>query len=392
MQRPTSPAVTRPGSTRTFTGMAYIMSYASRTPTTAPPGSHILVTVKALFVIPLLLALPAVAAEPAAKGRELYHRHCASCHGNDGQGGVGVPLALPSFLSGVSDEYLFRTVRLGRPGRVMPAFTQLADGEIRSIVAHVRSWSGQAARVPRAAGRIRGNVARGRTLYAKHCSACHGANGEGGHGTGVTLSRPRNAPILAPALNNPGFLAAADDGLIKLVLMRGREGTPMASFLKQGLKERDINDVVAFVRHFETTQSADSARVLESESPILVRESPYTFEETLEKVKTAIGAANMRLIRIQALDQGFVPADREDRNRTIVYSCDFVFLNEALKIDPRVGLFLPCRVTVVREEGKILVMSINPKRLSRIFNNSELNELCEKMHGVYESILEEVVL
>lgn len=360
--------------------------------TTRQTESDILATVKAIFAILLLLAMPAGAAEAAADGRELYRRHCASCHGNDGQGGVGVPLALPSFLSGVSDEYLFRTVRLGRPGRVMPAFTQLSDGEARAIVAHLRSWSGQASLHTPSARRIRGNPTRGRTLYAKHCSSCHGANGEGGHGTGVTLSRPRNAPILAPALNNPGFLAAADDGLIKLVLMRGREGTPMGSFLKQGLKERDINDVVAFVRHFETTKPAGSARVLDSESPILMRESPYTFEETVEKVKTAIGAANMRLIRIQTLDQGFVPTGREDPSRTIVYSCDFVFLNEALKIDPRVGLFLPCRVTVVRQENRILVMSINPKRLSRIFNNSELNELCEKMHSVYESILEEVVL
>ncbi len=362
------------------------------TPTTHRAESDILVHVKVFYVALFLLASPAAFAQPAVEGAELYRRHCASCHGYDGQGGVGVPLAIPSFLSGVSDEFLFRTIRLGRPGRVMPAFTQLSDRETRSIVAHLRSWTGQAARAARPSDRIQGNIARGRKLYAKHCSACHGANGEGGHGTGVTLSRPRNAPILAPALNNPGFLAAADDGLIKTVLMRGREGTPMRSFLKQGLRQRDINDVVAFVRYFETTAPADSARVLDSESPILTRDSPYTFEETLEKVKTAVGAANMRLIRIQTLDQGFVPVDREDRSRTIVYSCDFAFLNEALKIDPRVGLFLPCRITVVRHENRILIMTINPKRLSRIFNNSELNELCEKMHGVYESILEEVVL
>lgn len=349
-------------------------------------------SVKVFYAALFLLASPAALAQPDAQGPELYRRHCASCHGNDGQGGVGVPLAIPSFLSGVSDEFLFRTIRLGRPGRVMPAFTQLSDGETRSIVAHLRSWSRQASRVARPGGRIQGNIARGRKLYAKYCSGCHGVNGEGGHGTGVTMSRPRNAPILAPALNNPGFLAAADDGLIKTVLMRGREGTPMRSFLKQGLKERDINDVVAFVRYFETTTPADSARVLDSESPILMRESPYSFEETLEKVKTATGAANMRMIRVQTLDQGFVPAGREDHSRTIVYSCDFAFLNEALKIDPRVGLFLPCRVTVVRQENRILVMSINPKRLSRIFNNSELNELCEQMHRVYESILDEVVL
>lgn len=346
--------------------------------------------IPALLVLSLF-ALPVVA-KAAPEGELLYQRHCSSCHARDGHGGVGVPIALPSFLSSVDDEYLFRTIRLGRPGRVMPAFPQLTDSQVRSVVAHLRSWPGQKPPPAPTRARIRGDAARGGKLYAKHCAACHGASGEGGHGTGVTLSRPRNAPILAPALNNPGFLAAASDRLIKTTLMHGREGTPMRSFLKQGLRERDINDIVAHVRHFETTPPADSARVLVSESPVLVRTSPYSLEETLEKVKTAIGAANMRLIRIQTLDQGFVPTGQEDHSRTIVYSCDFAFLNEALKVDPRVGLFLPCRVTVVRQGDRVQVMTINPKRLSRIFNNSELNQMCEQMHQVYESILEEVVL
>ena len=336
----------------------------------------------------------AVAAEPLTKsdGARLYAQRCSACHGADGHGGVGVPLALPTFLSSVDDEYLRRTVSLGRPGRVMPAFTQLADAEVDAIITHLRSWPGQKRPATPARERIAGNAGRGKTLYAQHCAACHGAHGEGGHGTGVTRSRPRSAPILAPALNNPGFLAAATDALIKTTLVNGREGTPMRSFLKQGLKERDINDIVAYVRAFEQLPPPPGARVLESESPVMMRESPYSIEETVEKVKTAIGAANMRLIRVQTLDQGFVEEGKENHRQVIVYSCDFAFLNEALKVDPRVGLFLPCRITVVQQAGKVLVMSINPKRLSRIFNNAELNGLCEQMHKVYTDILEESVL
>jgi cytochrome c oxidase cbb3-type subunit III len=336
----------------------------------------------------------AMAAESAARpdGARLYAQRCSACHGADGRGGVGVPLALPAFLSSVDDVYLRKTMRLGRPGRVMPAFTQLTDAEVEAIVAHIRTWPGQKRPKTPSHDRITGNAARGKTLYERHCTSCHGAHGEGGHGTGVTLSRPRSAPILAPALNNPGFLAAASDALIKTTLVNGREGTPMRSFLKQGLKERDINDIVAYVRTFEQMPPPPGARVLESESPVLVRVSPYSVEETVEKVKTAVGAANMRLIRVQTLDQGFVADGKENHDQTIVYSCDFGFLNEALKVDPRVGLFLPCRVTVIRHAGKVQVMTINPKRLSRIFNNAELNDLCEQMYKVYVEILEESIL
>ncbi len=331
------------------------------------------------------------AAGPGTDGARLYRRHCSACHGHDGTGGVGVPLALPAFLASVDDPYLNRTIRLGRPGRVMPAFTQLADAEVAAIVQHLRSWSPQPAMANHARQPVRGNVTRGQVLFARHCATCHGAKGEGGHGTGVTFSRPRSAPILAPALNNRGFLAAASDAMIKTTLMRGRDGTPMQSFLKQGLRERDINDIVAYVRAFERQPPpADAAP--DKEPPILVRDSSYSLEETLEKLKTAIAAANMRLIRVQTLDQGFVAEGRENPDQTIVYSCDFRFLNEALQVDPRVGLFLPCRVTVVRHGDRVQVMSINPKRLSRVFNNVELDRLCDQMYDVYVNLLEESVL
>ena len=56
------------------------------------------------------------------QGEQLYMTHCAACHGHDGQGGVGVPLSLPAFLSTVSDDYLRKSIQLGRPGRVMPTW------------------------------------------------------------------------------------------------------------------------------------------------------------------------------------------------------------------------------------------------------------------------------
>jgi cytochrome c oxidase cbb3-type subunit 3 len=301
-------------------------------------------------------------------------------------------LSLPAFLAGVSDDYLKKSIQFGRPGRVMPAFTMLKKPEVDAIVAHVRSWQPAGTPAPVPGGQVRGDAAKGKALYASHCAGCHGANGEGGHGTGVTFSRPRGAPILAPALNNPGFLASASDTLIQTTLRNGREGTPMASFLKAGLSERDIDDIVAFVRSFENTATPASSKILASEQAVLVTQSPYDLERTIEKVKTAIGAANLRLIRVQTLDQGFVKEGTENRNQTILYSCDFPFLNEALKIDPRVGLFLPCRVTVVQQGDKVQVMAVNPKRLSRIFNNAELNQLCEKMHEIYLAILEESAL
>ncbi|MFZ5622345.1 MAG: c-type cytochrome [Pseudomonadota bacterium] len=344
-----------------------------------------------LMIVPCLLAgaVGTVYAEP--DGALLYARNCAVCHGESGNGGVGVPLALPAFLASVDDAYLERTIRLGRPGRVMPAFTRLSDADIAAIVRHVRGWQRDAAPARFPDAPVAGDPARGATLFAQHCAACHGEQGQGGHGTGVTFSRPRDLPIIAPALNNPGFLRAATDAMIKATLMNGRAGTPMVSFLEQGLTERDIDDLVSYVRSFETAAPPVETPA-EPEPAMLVMESPYGLEETVEAVKRAAVGKNFRLIRDQYLEDGLFPEDELNTRQVMVYFCNFQFLYDALALDPRVGLFLPCRVTVVERDDKVLVMSINPKRLSHLFNNAELDRACDEMYRLYTEILEEATL
>ena len=56
------------------------------------------------------------------------------------------------------------------------------------------------------------------------------------------------------------------------------------------------------------------------------------------------------------------------------------------------GMFLPCRITIVEHNGKVQVMSVNPEVLSKLFNNSELNQLCGQMKTNYTTIIEEAVL
>jgi cytochrome c oxidase cbb3-type subunit 3 len=344
----------------------------------------------------LILGLSLLASSPQAAaapdGEALYRKHCAACHGYDGKGGVGVPLALPDFQYSVTNRFLETTIRLGRPGRVMPAFTDLSDAEVKAIIKYIRHWApGKPFRYP--VEPVRGDVAHGKQLYQKYCATCHGPNGEGGKGTGVTFSRPRDLPIIPPALNNPGFLKAASDQFIKATLMNGREGTPMVSFLKQGLTEQDINDLVAYVRSFENRPlHPDEHAPIPTEQATLVYDSPYDLQTTINNIKDAAVGNNFIIIREQTLDHGLVPPEQEDPSKRIVFFCNFGFLNKALAIDPRVGLFLPCRVTVVEKAGKVKVYAINPLRLSRLFNNAELNKLCREMSETYISIIEDATL
>ncbi|MCW8840889.1 MAG: c-type cytochrome [Gammaproteobacteria bacterium] len=344
-----------------------------------------------LFLISGLLLSTTLLAAP--DGARLYERHCSACHGLEGEGGVGVPLVLPSFQRAVEDDFLFTTIRHGRPGRVMPAFTSLSDAQVRAIVDHLRSWAPE--RPQQAARPVRkpahGKPGRGKALFAQHCAQCHGANGEGGHGTGVTFSRPRDLPVMAPALNNPGFLAAADDHMIKRTLMEGREGTPMVSFLDAGLNEQQIDDIVSYVRSFE--EEPLHWQYDRDEAPAITMESSYDLQTTVENIKRAAVGKNFRIIRIQRLEDGLFEEGEQNEKQVIVYFCNFNFINEALSLDPRVGLFMPCRITAVEKaDGTVELMAINPRYMSRLFNNAELDEACTRMHNLYESIIEEATL
>ncbi|MFN8545196.1 MAG: c-type cytochrome [Candidatus Binatia bacterium] len=83
----------------------------------------------------------------AAAGAALFAETCASCHGAQGEGKEGPALDNRRLLASATDTYLMETVRRGRRGTSMPAFGAaspthrvLSDGEIASIVAHLRSW------------------------------------------------------------------------------------------------------------------------------------------------------------------------------------------------------------------------------------------------------------
>ena len=327
----------------------------------------------------------------APRGDELYAAHCAACHGDTGAGGVGVPLSLASFLDSVDDDFLRITIRYGRPGRVMPAFRVLSNAQVDAIVRYIRGWSDKPA--PVFSGKpVAGNAKRGEQLFGSYCAACHGANGEGGKGTGVTFSRKRDLPIIAPALNNSGFLAAASDGMILHTLQYGRENTPMRSFLVQGLAEQDLDDLVSYIRSFADARAPVDTLASTVVAKTITAESSYSLKETIENLEGAIVSQNFILIRTDTLEHGLSAEGEEDSKEMILHFCNFSFLYEALKLDPRVGMFLPCRVTVTERDGKVMVTTINPLYLSRLFNNSELDEYCRQMYDVYSAILEDATL
>ncbi len=322
----------------------------------------------------------------AVDGEKLYLEKCAICHGREGQGGVGLPLSLESFLARTPDEYIHRSIRVGRPGRIMPSFYRLSEPEIAGIIRYIRSWKNTP--VPAwDATPVKGDARSGKALFDKHCVSCHGKDARGGKGTGLMFSRPRDLPISPPALNNQGFLNSVTDVMLKTVITHGGKGTPMPAASEFGLKDDDINNLVSYIRGFQITQMSSEQMI--DEEAIILYQSPYSFDKTVENVKKAVVANKFELIPFKLRDTHQSASAKSQRKTAKVNFCNYEMINDALAIDPRIGMFLPCQVTVIKYFSAVQVMSINPKRLSQLFNNDELDQACQRMYDTYDKILRE---
>lgn len=332
-------------------------------------------------------ALPALA---VPDGRELYLQHCNACHQIEGAGGIGLPLTAVK-LREVSDAYLFQSIRLGRPGRVMPSFMDMSDAQVNAIVKFLRARTATESHDFDPAP-LDGDPERGAELFAQNCVMCHGEDGTGeGKGTGVTLSRDRSFLVMPPAISNPGFQAAASDRQIRHIISTGREASGMPAFGKQGMSEDDLNALVAYVRELGEQVERPEAEV--DEELTHVTESPYDFDTTVANVKQAISGANFRIFPERYLEQGLIDEFSVNKRQLGVRFCNFSELYGMIAIEPRLGVVLPCRVTVIEQaDGSVILVTPNLKVVSRWFNNDELVDLWEGMEDIFQEIIEEATL
>ena len=180
-------------------------------------------------------------------GQAIYGSHCASCHGEQGEGIIGPALNSKQLLSSASDDLLFGLIRTGVPGTAMPAWSQsfggpLTDEEIRQAVAFVRSWEPDA--TDAGPDLPEPDPARGAEIFDSICFACHGPQGEGTE--------------IAPALNDAVRLATFDDDWYRETIAMGRPSRGMPTW-GTVLSPEQINDLVALIGLWRESGSVSAA-------------------------------------------------------------------------------------------------------------------------------------
>ena len=176
-----------------------------------------------------------------AHAESMYIKYCALCHGENREGyaaDFAPSLRSHSLLSTAKGSNFMRyTVQFGREGTAMAGYSQDQGGpleyiEIELLLKWLYESSGVEKPVELSRDPIAGDIELGAAIYAEHCTACHGENGEG---------------ISAPALGYPMLLATATDHFLRYAIAEGRDSTPMVAF-KDSLSEVELDAVTAFLR------------------------------------------------------------------------------------------------------------------------------------------------
>jgi cytochrome c oxidase cbb3-type subunit III len=226
----------------------------------------------------------------ANRGRMIYAKTCAVCHGDKGDGKSRAQNSLmppprnftaPGLSAELTPERMLASVTYGRPETAMVSFkSQLSKEDINAVINYIRSAfmkggntdgisgiqhgrkpigaavnsmqaaSGQAApasitptmanmKLPMPNG-LKGDVTKGGAFYLRNCATCHGSTGDG-LGPRAYFINPKPRNFLHPAsrveLNRPVLFAAISSGKL---------GTEMPAWSKV-LTPQEIANVAEFV-------------------------------------------------------------------------------------------------------------------------------------------------
>jgi mono/diheme cytochrome c family protein len=179
------------------------------------------------------------------RGREVYSRYCAACHGSGGAGdGPGAAGLHPRPANLTEQEYsisrLSDSLWNGSAGTAMPAWRDLAVADLAAVAELVRGFhvAQPEPAIPAAV------LALGARVYISRCAQCHGETGAGdGKGGAEFPIAPTNFRAQRPSI--AASLRALREGI---------EGTPMAHWSNE-LPEAELSAVAYYVRTFYQEES-----------------------------------------------------------------------------------------------------------------------------------------
>jgi mono/diheme cytochrome c family protein len=164
--------------------VAFIRSWETNPPVELPPE--------------IISGTPSAPDESSLSGSQIYVAVCASCHGENGEGGIGPALNTQEFQDSYDDQAMFDTINTGHEATSMIAWGEiLTSDQITQLVQYIRSFNSDG--VSTGTGSFSKDV---EPLFQTRCQACHNQNtalgGWDSTSYEAVMTSGNNGPVVIP--------------------------------------------------------------------------------------------------------------------------------------------------------------------------------------------------
>lgn len=252
-----------------------------------------------------ILSPESMPAQLVVRGKELFAKQCAICHGDAGDGAGQFAylmnprprnlqqgnFKLATTLNQIpSDDDLIRTISRGMPGSAMPPWGHLPLSDLRALSAYVRDVRANAVResagimvgkgemepgsvetyviskitpdspvvVP--AEPVQNDIRwfNGRRLYLEGCASCHGVDGN--PVADAVKFDAEGYPVPPRSFVNGIFKGGSDGHQLYVRTLKGLKGTPMPAS-EGNYSQEDIWDLVHYVQSLARAGAQERAQL-----------------------------------------------------------------------------------------------------------------------------------
>lgn len=125
----------------------------------------------------------------------------------------------------------------------------------------------------------------------------------------------------------------------------------------------------------------------------ITKKVTLSFDEAVQKVIENLSKKGFGIITEINVKETFKKKlDVDFRNYIILGACNPNFALQALTVEDKIGVMLPCNVIVQQHlSGEVEVSAINPAVSMQSVGNSELSELAGKVVSALQRVINELV-
>jgi uncharacterized protein (DUF302 family) len=119
----------------------------------------------------------------------------------------------------------------------------------------------------------------------------------------------------------------------------------------------------------------------------LEKETSREPDDVAERIREEAPKHGLRVLHVHDVQATLADKGFEMIPYRIVEVCGAKFAKAALDADRRLGLMMPCRITVYREQGVTKLATAKPTELMRSFPDVDLSELAREVEANLDRVM-----